>query len=290
MARRDRGAWAFLAPNAAGFLLFTLFPLLASLALSFAAWDGSAAAPRFVWFRNYAAMLSGGAFWSALGNTLVLMAGVPLGMAASLAFALLLDRELPERSIYRTMFFAPSVANLVAICFVWELLYRYPDGLLNRAFAAAGLHPIAWLRDPAWAKPALVLMGVWNTAGGIPMLVYLAALQGVPRDLLEQASIDGAGAFARFRHVTLPHLAPASFFLLTMGVIHGFQGGFQAAFLMTGGGPLDATTSLSYLIYRESYENYRFGPAAAASWLLFLLVFGATALNFRLRERKGAYA
>ncbi len=122
------------------------------------------------------------------------------------------------------------------------------------------------------------------------MIVYLAALQGVPKDLYEASDVDGAGAVRKFRHVTLPHLVPASFFLFTMGVIHGFQGGFQAAFLMTGGGPMGSTTTLSYLIYREAYESYRFGSACAAAWLLFLLVLGATILNFRFQQKRGAYS
>jgi multiple sugar transport system permease protein len=187
---------------------------------------------------------------------------------------------------FRTIFYLPTFTAGVALMILWKALYR-PEGPINTVlgglFSGLGLGIEApnWLGSVAWAKPALIIMGLWIAIGGTTMLLYLAALSNVPQELLEAADVDGAGRWARFRYVIWPQLAPTTFFITVMSVIGGFQGGFQQARVMTGGGPDGATTTLSYYIYTKAFLDLDLGYAAAVSWVLFGIIFLATALNWR---------
>jgi len=206
----------------------------------------------------------GGLFW------LVAMLGCAFGVVA-----------------HRTVYYLPHFTSGVALMILWKALYNPKTGPINamlngllETFALPGEAP-TWLTDFTWAKPALMFMGVWTAAGGTNMLLYLAALSNVPRDLLDAAEVDGAGAWSRFRHVTWPQLAPTTFFISIMAVIGGLQGGFEMARVMTGGGPAGATTTLSYYIFTKGFEDLNLGYAAAISWVLFAVIFIATAINWR---------
>jgi multiple sugar transport system permease protein len=188
---------------------------------------------------------------------------------------------------FRTLFYLPTFTAGVALMILWKALYNPQTGPINvglRAlFHAVGSHaaPPEWLASVDWAKPALIAMGIWTGIGGTNMLLYLAGLSNVPRELLDAAEVDGAGAWSRFRHVIWPQLAPTTFFISIMAIIGGLQGGFEQARVMTGGGPAGSTTTLSYYIYNKAFQDLDLGYAAAISWVLFAAVFIATALNWR---------
>jgi multiple sugar transport system permease protein len=288
-------ALLFLLPNALGFLAFTAGPVMVSLGLSFSSWD-LLTAPRWAGLANFVTLLgfhqtaqgweaNDPAFWQYLGNTFFLLLSLPVNMAGSLALALLLNRKLRFTHAYRLVFFLPSILSGVAIFTLWKFMYQPDFGLVNAMLAKIGIEGPAWLTNPHTAKPAIMVMGSWMAVGGTSMILYLAALQNVPAELLEAARIDGAGKWAQFRHVTWPSLAPVTFFIFTMGLIHGLQGGFDAAYIMTNGGPSGSTTTLGYYLYLKAYQFFEMGYAAAIAWTLFMLMLGITLLNWRRSQR-----
>jgi multiple sugar transport system permease protein len=293
--RNQAPAWLFLTPNLVGFLLFTLLPVGAAVLLSLFDWN-LFAPPRFVGLANFADLLGfrrEGAqwtandprFWKFAGNTLFLMLAIPVNVAASLGLALLLHRGGSGRVFFRTLYFLPTICMGVGVYVLWQWLLNPEAGPVNWLLSRVGIPGPGWLKSYEWAKPGLMLMGLWAGAGGTNMVLYLAGLQGVPPELLEAATIDGAGAGARFRHVTWPFLAPTTFFIAVMSLIHGFQGGFDAAYIMTRGGPDGATTTISYYIFQHGFRWFHMGYAAAIAVVLFVLILGFTALTWRFGGR-----
>ncbi|MCC6414338.1 MAG: sugar ABC transporter permease [Opitutaceae bacterium] len=286
-----RTALAFLLPNLTGFLLFTAGPVLAAVGLSLFSWD-LLGAPQWRGLQNFATLLGFHAtgegwrpndpeFWHYLGNTFFLLLNLPLNMAGSLLLAMALNRRLRGIWLYRLVFFMPSILAGVAIYYLWRWMYNPQFGLFNSLLALAGVEGPQWLLDEHWVKPALMLMQSWMTVGGTSMILYLAALQGVPSELYEAAEIDGAGWWARLRYVVWPSVRPVTFFVLTMGFIHGLQSGVDAVYVMTGGGPYGASTNLGFYIYRKAFVEFQMGYAAAISLVLFAIIFAVTAVNWR---------
>lgn len=248
-------------------------------------------------------------FWQAFWNSLVLMSwGVGGRVVLCLAMAMLLNQRLREIMIYRTVYFLPTVSSAIALYILWQALYHPDVGVINRsivvvreavnwAIASVGgpanllqFQPPNWLGNPATAKPAFILMGWWHAAGGLTMLLYLAALQGIPEQLYEAADIDGASAWQKFWHITWPMISPTTFFILVMGVIRGFQGGFQQAYIMTRGGPAGATTTIDYFIYNTAFfQDQEMGYASAAAWVLFVVVLAVTLVNWKYGQRRVHY-
>ena len=292
-----RAGLLFCMPNLAGFVLFTLFPVAASLVLAFTDWKMLSWPPRFVGLDNFVNLLGfrrgpegwvarDPLFWQYLYNTVFLMLGIPLSMAASLLLALALNRVVRGVAVIRAVFFTPSLCMGVAIFMVWRMLYHADVGLINQVLAWFNVHGPDWLNSMRWSKPALIFMTVWLQAGGYNMVLYLAGLQGIPPELYEAARVDGAGRFAQLRHVTWPMLAPTTFFIFIMSVISGFQGGFEAAYIMTRGGPAGTTTTLSYYIYNTAYTGeLQLGYGSAIAWVLLILVFVITLVNWRFGGR-----
>ena len=303
-------ALPFLLPNFLGFLIFTFVPVLACFGLSLTDYRLSPIASlhdlteqvRFVGLANFARLLGFGReagrlaandpeFWRYLGNTFFLMLGIPLSIIGSLLLALLLNQRLRGITLFRTVYFLPTVSSAVAICIVWKwIFHQQPNevGLLNSVLMTLGLaNPPDWLGSMAWAKPAFIIMVLWLSVGGYNCVLYLAGLQGVPQELYEAADLDGAGSWARLRHITWPLLSPTTFFVVTMSVIAGLQGSFlfTAAFLMTGGGPAGATTTLMLYIYNYGLAWHQLGYAAAIAAVLFSLVFSFTLINWRYGQR-----
>ena len=289
----------FLLPNFLGFLLFTLGPTIASLLLSFTDWD-LLTPPKWVGLANFIKLLgfhktaegwkpNDPYFWYYLWNTIFYMFFIPVGMGLSLLMALLFNRKVKGVVVFRTIYFLPSVCSGVAIAILWRWLYNPDFGLINYLLSKIGIKGPDWLASTKWAKPAIALMGLWAGLGGYNTVLYLAALQNVPRDLYEAAQVDGANPWQRFRYVTWPSLSPTTFFIFIMSVIGGFQGGFMQAYLMTGGGPAGSTTTLSYYIYNNAYRWYHMGYASAIAWVLFILVFIVTLINWKYGGRKVAY-
>jgi len=218
-------------------------------------------------------------FWKALSNTLYMVVfGLPVTLVFSLFLALLINMKLKGQAIYRTIFYLPSIMPVIAVSVLWLWLLNPDYGLINRILRFAGIDVMGWLIDPKLAKPALILMGLWQVGGG--MLILLAGLQNVPAHLYEAAEVDGAGMAHKFLHVTLPMISPILLFNLIMGIIGFFQY-FTQAFVMTQGGPQDATLFYALHLFNRGFLDFQLGYASAMAWLLFLLILVATLMVLR---------
>lgn len=326
----------FLLPNLLGFLAFSLLPIAAALVMSFFQWSplhGASnflSSAKFVGLQNFWGAIGihqhadGGwhmndqYFWQYLGNTFVLMLGIPFSILGSLGLASLLTRKMRGAPLFITLFFLPSITSGVATYTIWIGLLDPDTGILN-----AGIHSVAslfgnlanfsvghgligphswladhllalstkagpkWLADTTWAKPALIIMGLWGSIGGYNLILYLAALESVPKDFYEAAELDGAGAFSKFWHITWPMVSPTTFFIFTMSLIEGLQGGFASAYIMTQGGPAGSTTTVSYYIYNAAFSRrFEMGYASAIAWILFLITLVLSAINWRYGRRR----
>ena len=289
--KSSRVAWWFVGPALLVIAVFFVLPVLAGLAISLTDFDIYALADlrnlRIVGLRNYAELLQRPLFWKALGNTLYfVVVGVPLSLAVSLGAALLLDSRFARfQPFFRTALFAPVVTTIVAVAVIWRHLLGTRYGFVNYALGAIGIAPIDWLGDPRFAMPAIILFAVWKNFG-YNMIILLAGLQSIPRDLYEAARIDGASALARFRYVTLPMLAPI---LTIVGIltVAGYFQLFAEPYVMTQGGPLQSTVSVLYFMYEEGFKWWNLGTASAVAFMLFLLIFAVTMLQLRQMRRAG---
>ncbi len=295
----------FLAPNLIGFMVFTAGPVLVSLLASFT--DRSLLDPNWHWIglRNYADLAGDALFWTYLVNTAYYFIGLPVSIAGSLFLAVLLHQKLRGMAIFRTLLYLPSFTAGVALMILWKQLLNPDFGAINAVLKTLHLGSPQWLNstnnllalnpervalDPKQfglgARDALMLMGIWTGIGGGTTLLYLAALGNVPEEMGEAASLDGASPWQRFWKITWPQLAPTTFFVVIMAFIGGFQGGFDAARVMTSGGPAGTTTTLAYHIYQKAFEQYQVGYASAVSWALFALVFAVTLVNWKFGNRE----
>ncbi|TME84028.1 MAG: sugar ABC transporter permease [Chloroflexi bacterium] len=280
------GRWAllFLAPTIIGLAILSAGPILATLAISFTKWD-LLRAPQLVGFDNFVALASDDRFLKALRNTaFYTVVSVPLGMVIALLIALALNQTIRGIAWIRTAYFLPVVTSTVAISLVWSWIYSPDSGPLNAVLGFIGLPPQKWITDPFWAMPSIVAMSVWQGLG-TTVIIFLAGLQAIPQEYLDAASVDGAGAWARFRNVTLPLLTPSIFFTGILALIDSFQVFDQIYVLARPGRPSDATVTLVYTIYENGFQNFKMGYAAAAAWILFLIVAVLTIVYFRLQNR-----
>ncbi len=275
--------YLFASPWILGFLLFSLGPMLASLYLGLT--NYSVLMPtRFVGLYNYQQMLQDKYIGISIWNT-IYYAGlaVPLGVTAALILALLLNnKSLRGRSFFRAAFYVPSIMPIVALSILWIWLLQPRFGLINTFLGFIGVSGPNWLGDPAWAKAGLVLMTLTGVGGN--MVILLAALQGVPVHLYEAAELDGANEWNKFRHVTVPMISPAIFFVVIIGFINSFQV-FTQAYVMTDGGPADATMFYVLYLYRQAFNYFKMGYASAMAWFLFVVIVALTAVQFRLSSR-----
>ncbi|NKB70955.1 MAG: ABC transporter permease subunit [Candidatus Latescibacteria bacterium] len=271
--------WLFVAPHIVGLVIFTIGAILASGYLSLTKWD-LFGAPEWVGLDNYRKLLDDEIFWKALGNT-VYYTGfrVPISLVLSLGVALLMNVQIRGILWWRVVYFAPAVSSSVAIALVWRWIYSKDFGLLNSFLGWLHLPAVNWLGTEALAMPAMIAMSVWWSVG-TNMVIYLAALQGVPEQLYEAAELDGAGIWGKFRHVTLPLITPTTFFLLIMGTIGSLQI-FDIFFVMTQGGPNFATTSLVMYIFQNAFEYFAMGYASAVAWVLFFLILLLSLIQLR---------
>jgi multiple sugar transport system permease protein len=289
-ARDDQGraAWLFLAPALTVLIATFFLPIAGSLLLSFTDFDiyaiGRLDNFRVIGPRNYTTLLASPLFWLALRNTLYfVLVGGPVSLLVALGAALLVNAKLVRfKSFFRTVYFAPFVTTLVAVAIVWRYLYHPTYGMLNYALGAVGIAPVDWLGDPRWAMPAIIVMAVWKNFG-YNMLILIAGLQAIPEELYEAALLDGAGAWGRFRHVTLPMLTPTLVFVGLITMIGYFQV-FAEPYVMTAGGPLRSTTTMVLLMYEEGFRWWRMGYAAAIAFVLFVLILGGMLLQRGLRR------
>lgn len=273
----------FISPWLVGFLALNLYPFIASLYYSLTQYS-IIAQPVWIGLANYQTLFTQDPeFWTSLGNTLYYtVLSVGLGTILAIGMAMLLNMKVRFISVYRTIFYLPSITPIVASSIVWIFLFNPQYGLIDTILQYFNVPTIGWLSDPAWAKPALVIMSLWGIGGA--MVIYLASLQDVPQDLLEAASLDGANKMRQFWHVTLPAISPVILFNLITGLIGAFQY-FTQAFVMTNGGPADATLFYSLQIYRQAFQFFKMGYASAMAWILFVIVMAATLVIFRTSAR-----
>jgi ABC-type sugar transport system permease subunit/ABC-type glycerol-3-phosphate transport system substrate-binding protein len=274
------GPWFF------GFLVFGGGPIVFSIFMSLCEYDVFSA-PHFLGFGNYIEMFTEDPlFYKSLWNTVFMAFGIPLGMAVSLGIAMLLNQDVKGMAVYRTLFYLPAIMPAVAASILWIWIFNPQQGILNAVlrpfFSPFGAQPPAWLQDPVWAKPALVLMILWGAGAG--MIVWLAGLKGIPSHLYEAAAIDGAGPVRRFWNITLPMLSPYILFNLIMGLITTFQI-FTQAYIMTHGGPVDATLFYAYALFNNAFRYMRMGYASAMAWILFAIILVLTLIQLRLSKR-----
>lgn len=270
---------AFISPWLVGFFVFTLIPLCLCLYYSFCKFN-LLEPPRWIGFDNYRAMLTDATFWQAARNTSVYAAmAIPAGVLVSLGLAMLLTVQIPGRGFWRAMIFLPSLIPTVASAMVWMWLLNGRLGLVNILIAKLGIDPPQWLADPNWALPGLALMSLWGVGNAV--VVYMAGLQDVPRELYEAAELDGAGVFARMIHVTLPMLSPVIFFNLVMAII-GTLKYFDMPYIMSqiGLGPGHSAYVLSMYVYDNAFNYVKMGYASAVGWILLLMVLALTVLAF----------
>ena len=278
---------AFISPWLVGFVGLTLYPLVASLYYSFCDYD---VLTRPVWIgtSNYRDLAGDAIFWKTLGNTLYFAAlALPMGLVLSLAIALLLNRPVRGRNVFRTLFFVPSMVPAVAVGMVWLWLFNGRLGLINYGLSFVGIDGPNWLTDEHWTKPAVVITALWQTGGTV--VIYLAALQDVPRHLYEAATIDGASKLRQIWNVTLPMISPVIYFNLVVGIIGALQV-FAGPYVMLGrgGGPDRSALFYAVYLYQNAFNYNQMGYASAMAWVLFAIVLALTA-SATLAARRFVY-
>ncbi|MFC0329818.1 carbohydrate ABC transporter permease [Paenibacillus sepulcri] len=272
----------FVSPWVIGFIALTMVPFVLSLYYSFTTYD-VVAAPDWTGIQNYVQLMKDPIFWTSIYNTLFYTVfSVPLSIVIGVALALLLNLKIRGMAFYRTIFYLPSIVPLVASSILWLWLFDPQFGLINSMLEAIGIRGPGWLVDPAWSKPALIVMGLWGIGGA--MIIYLAGLQDIPQEMYESAELDGAVWWHKIVYITLPMLTPVIFFNLIMGLIGSFQY-FTQAYIVTSGGPNDSTLFYSLYLYNNAFSYFHMGYASAMAWILFLLIMAATLIVFKSSAR-----
>lgn len=285
--RRALTAWIFVSPTVAGFLIFFLGPLIAIVFYSTTEWNMLSQQSSFVGWANYEDVLSRNPdFWQVMRNSVIFAAGlVPMNVALALALAMALSRPFRGVVVFRTIYFAPVVTSAVAWAIVWKFLLQGEAGAINQILASVGVDGPNWLREPNWAMFAVIVTRVIKMVG-LNMILYIAALQAIPRDYEEAARLEGASGWQVFRMVIWPSLAPATLVIVVITMIGSFKV-FDHIFLMTGGGPENGTLVLAFYIYQQAFEFFNIGYAAALAMIMFGIVLVLTVIQILLR-RKGS--
>lgn len=288
--KKDDMVWGylFLLPNFIGFFLFTAGPIIAGLVLSFFSWD-LLSPPQFIGIKNYISLIKEDPlFWLSLKNTLwYSILSIPSGVACSLCLALALNRGIRGVVVYRALFFIPVVSSIIAVALVWKWFYNAEFGVLNYLIGLIGIPPQRWLNDPNLAMISVAIMSVWKGMG-YNMVIFLAGLQGIPVHLYESAELDGASSFRKFWHITLPLLTPSLFFVSVMATIGSFQV-FDQVFVMTQGGPGNATLVYNYYLYQNAFQYFKMGYASSMAYVLLLIMFVVTLLQVKYLGKKVYY-
>ncbi|NHN33736.1 carbohydrate ABC transporter permease [Paenibacillus agricola] len=281
-------AYYFLLPAIIGFAIFTAVPLVASLVISFYEWN-TLSSPKFVGLGNFVKIFTEDQiFWIAMENTFWYAVGVvPFSIALGLAAALLLNQKIIGIAFWRTVYFLPVMTSTVAISLVWKWLYNPDVGLINVLLREIGIqNPPTWLTSTTWALPSIIIVTIWKTIG-YNMVIFLAGLQNVPKELYEAAEIDGSSKWNMFWKITLPLLRPTTFFITVISIIHSFQV-FGYALIMTEGGPGASTNTLVLYIYQQGFKYFNMGYASAIAWVLFIILLIVTMIQSYVNNRREA--
>ncbi|GAB6930500.1 sugar ABC transporter permease [Paenibacillus sp. JCM 10914] len=284
--RRRELAWLYLfvAPPVLGFLLFGLVPIVFSIYISFHKWD-MLSDPQWTGLANYKDLLGDEKVYKSLYNTVFLMIGIPIGMVLSLLLAILMNRKFAGISFMRTIYYLPVISPIIAVSLLWQWILNQDYGLLNNfLWEVFGITGPNWLGRPEWVKPSLILIGLWGGIGG-NMVLYLAGLQSISSTYYEAAEIDGAGAWHKLTRITIPLLTPIHFFVIVMGIIGAFQSFSQIYVLAVDGGPEYSGATVVYYIFQHAFEYFNMGYASSVAWVLGILIFMVTLVQFKLSNR-----
>ena len=290
-ARDAVWGYVFLLPWVIGLVVFWLGPILMSLALSFTQYD-AISAPIYIGLDNYNKALFGDPlFWPSMLRTFEYSAVVvPVGLLGSLGLAALLNQRAKGTNGFRTMFFLPTLTPAVALALLWSWLFQPEIGPINYILRGVGVNPVpGWFGSQYWALPSIIIINLWASMGGNTMLIFLAGLQGVPQELYDASSIDGAGTWSRFRHITLPMVSPTFFFNLVLGIIGALKV-FTTAFVATQGGPAYATWFFALHIYQQAFSFFKMGYGSALAWIFVVVLLVFTYFQFVLSRRWVYYA
>jgi multiple sugar transport system permease protein len=295
--RNLRTGLLFLSPWLFGFLAFTLYPMVASFIYSFTDFH-NVVASRITWYRNYADLFTDPRFWTALGNTVyIVLVSVPIGLLISFLCAILLNFKVRGQSIYRVIYYLPSIVPTIASTMLWMWILKPDNGILSAFLNLFHIQSPNWFLNPLWSKPALILLGLWGTGGTI--IIYLSGLQDVPQTLIEAAELDGASWWQRLRHITIPMVSPITLFTLITGVIGAFQY-FQQAYVfgkfasvgkdaINLGAPMQSTLFYSVYLYSE-FTQFKWGYASAMAWVLFIIILLCTLVLLKVTDKFTYYA
>ncbi|MCE2851412.1 MAG: carbohydrate ABC transporter permease [Roseiflexaceae bacterium] len=276
--RETIDAYVFMSPVIIGLLVFTIGPIIVSLFLSFTKYN-LLSDPKWVGIDNYTKMYGEDLFWKSLSvSAIYSVVSVPVGLVVALFLAMLLNRKMRGVYFFRSIYYLPTVISGVGVAMLWRWIFNGQYGVLNTLLRTVGIKGPNWLLDENYALAALIITSIWGVGG--TMLIFLAGLQGIPSELLEAAEIDGAGRWAQFRYITLPMISHVTFFNLVLGIIGALQV-FTDAFVITNGGPNNATLFIAVYLYRHAFMYLNFGYAAALAWVLFLIVMMLTLMVFR---------
>lgn len=277
----------FISPWIIGFVTFVLYPFLSSIYYSFCHFNVFEP-PQWIGFANYINLFKDKVFWISLYNTFFyVIIFIPLSFIVSMTLALLLNTKVKGLSFYRIIFYIPTLVPMVALSILWLWMFNGEYGILNHFLIKMGVpKPPNWLADPRYAKPAIIIMGLWTL--GQAIIIYLAGLQDVPRSLLESADIDGAKWYHKIFHIIMPLISPVIFFNILMSVIISFQL-FAQPFIMTGGGPGRSTTFYLLYLYQKAFEDFRMGYASSMAWILFIIILVLTLFSIKISKKKVYY-
>lgn len=280
-------AWVFLMPSLLGFIIFIFGATLASLFISFFDWDLLTPA-KFIGLKNYITLLQSDTFYLVLKNTVLFVIGtVPTRVIFGLLFALILVKKIPGRTFFRSAIFLPVAASTVAVAMIWRWVFNADFGMLNDFLYRIGISNLPqWLIDPHWSLVALIIFSVWKDVG-FSTVLFMAGLQGIPDSLYEAGEIDGASSWTKFWKITLPLLSPTTFFVVVINLISSFQV-FDQVYVLTGGGPANATTTIVYYIYNHAFQRFQMSYACSAAWILFTIIFIITLIQFK-NQKKWVY-
>lgn len=283
--RVKEALWGYLliAPGILGVLAFTLLPVLAALGISFTKWT-LLTPPEFVGLDNYRKLFTDATAAQVMRNTIYFtLVSVPLGLMLSLGLAVALNQKIRGLAIFRTAYYLPVISASVAVSMVWMWILDGNYGLLNSFLAILGISPVSWLSSRTWAMPSIIMVSVWKGLG-FNMIIFLAALQDIPKELYDAAKIDGARGRSLFQHITLPLITPAIFFTMVTGLIGSFQS-FDLVYNMTEGGPARSTSVISYYIWQQAFDFLHMGYGAALAYVLFFAILIITLFQWRARRR-----
>lgn len=280
----ERAAWLFLAPSLVLFAIFTAIPVISAFFISFTQWNLFNEVT-WVGLGNYLELAKDEIFAKVLGNTAYfVLASVPVQIVLALACALVLNRGIKGQTFFRVVYFLPVVTSTIAAALVWAWLFNSNFGLINAGLSLVGVTDLPkWMGSTRWAMPAIIIVSIWQNLG-YAMVLFLAGLQNIGKDVHDAAALDGATGWDRFWHVTLPLLSPTTFFVLVISIIGSFQV-FELVLVMTKAGPANATNTLVYYIYQNGFQFYQMGYASAAAMVLFLIVLAFTLVQYKLQRR-----